>query len=120
MASIGLIDIPAFRYLRTVRRTEFWLAVVTAFGVLTVGVLQGILVAVVLSLVNVIYHISRPHDASLDDVDASGGTVYREFADKETVLTDPGLIVYRFDAPLGVSECCLLYRAPGRSDHQRW
>jgi MFS superfamily sulfate permease-like transporter len=33
VASIGLIDIPAFRYLRTVRRTEFWLAVVTAFGV---------------------------------------------------------------------------------------
>ena len=100
VASIGLIDIPAFRYLRSVRRTEFWLAVVTAFGVLTVGVLQGILVAVVLSLVNVIYHISRPHDALLDDVDASGGTVYRGVTDKETVLTEPGLIVYRFDAPL--------------------
>ncbi len=100
VASIGLIDIPAFRYLRKVRRTEFLLAVVTAFGVLTVGVLQGILVAVVLSLVNVIYHISRPHDALLDDVDASGGTVYRGVADKETALTEPGLIVYRFDAPL--------------------
>jgi len=100
VASIGLIDIPAFRYLRTVRRTEFWLAVVTVFGVLTVGVLQGILVAVVLSLVNVIYHISRPHDALLDDVDANGGTVYRGIADKETVMTEPGLIVYRFDAPL--------------------
>ena len=65
VASIGLIDIPAFRYLRQVRRTEFLLAIVTALGVLTVGVLQGILVAVVLSLVNVIYHISRPHDALL-------------------------------------------------------
>jgi SulP family sulfate permease len=74
--------------------------VVTAFGVLTVGVLQGILFAVVLSLVNVIYHISRPHDALLDELDASGGTVYRGVADKETSLTEPGLIVYRFDAPL--------------------
>ena len=64
---------------------------VTAFGVLTVGVLQGILVAVMLSLVNVIYHISRPHDALLDDVDASGGTVYRGVTDKETTLTEPGL-----------------------------
>ena len=53
-----------------------------------------------LSLINVIYHISRPHDALLDDVDASGGTVYRGVADKETALTEPGLIVYRFDAPL--------------------
>ena len=72
----------------------------TAFGVLTVGVLAGILVAVVLSLINVIYHISKPHDALLDDMDAMGGTVYRGVNDKETVLTEPGLIVYRFDAPL--------------------
>jgi sulfate permease, SulP family len=100
VASIGLIDIPAFRYLRQVRRTEFLLAIVTTFGVLTVGVLQGILIAVVLSLVDVIYHISRPHDALLDDVDERGGTVYRGVNDKDTVLTEPGLIVYRFDAPL--------------------
>ncbi len=100
IASIGLIDLAAFRFLRKVRRAEFWLAVVTTLGVLTVGVLQGILVAVVLSLINVIYHISRPHDALLDELDASGGTVYRAVADKETTLTEPGLIVYRFDAPL--------------------
>ena len=72
----------------------------TALGVLTVGILRGILVAVMLSLINVLYHIARPHDALLDDVDASGGTVYRGVADKETSLTEPGLIVYRFDAPL--------------------
>jgi MFS superfamily sulfate permease-like transporter len=100
VASIGLIDVAAFRFLRQVRSAEFWLAVVTAFGVLTVGILQGILVAVMLSLINVIYHISRPHDALLDDVDTSGGTVYRGVADKDTALTEPGLIVYRFDAPL--------------------
>ena len=100
VASLGLIDIAAFRFLRKVRRFEFWLAVVTAFGVLTVGVLQGILVAVMLSLINVIYHISRPHDALLDELDASGGTVYRDVNDKDTALTEPGLIVYRFDAPL--------------------
>jgi sulfate permease, SulP family len=100
VASLGLIDVAAFRFLRKVRRFEFWLAVVTAFGVLTVGVLQGILFAVVLSLVNVIYHISRPHDALLDELDANGGTVYRGVADKDSALTEPGLIVYRFDAPL--------------------
>jgi len=100
VASLGLIDFAAFRFLRKVRRFEFWLAVVTTFGVLTVGVLQGILVAVMLSLINVIYHISRPHDALLDELDASGGMVYRGVTDKETALTEPGLIVYRFDAPL--------------------
>ncbi len=54
IASIGLINIPAFRFLRQVCSAEFWLAVVTAFGVLTLGVLQGILMAVVLSLVNIL------------------------------------------------------------------
>ncbi len=100
VASLGLIDIAAFRFLRQVRPAEFWLAVVTALGVLTVGVLQGILVAVVLSLIILLYRIARPHDALLDDVDAAGGTVYRGVADKATVMTAPGLIVYRFDAPL--------------------
>jgi sulfate permease, SulP family len=100
VASLGLIDIAAFRFLRQVRPAEFWLAVVTAFGVLTVGVLQGILVAVMLSLITVLYRIARPHDALLDEVDASGGTVYRGVTEGETPLTAPGLIVYRFDAPL--------------------
>ena len=100
VASLGLIDLAAFNFLRKVGRAEFWLAVVTALGVLTVGILQGILVAVVLSLINIIYHISKPHDALLDDVDVSGGTVYRGVTDKDSSLTEPGLIVYRFDAPL--------------------
>ena len=43
---------------------------------------------------------SRPHDALLDELDAIGGTVYRGVSDKDTTLTEPGLIVYRFDAPL--------------------
>src|SRR5512137_241257 len=100
VASIGLIDLPAFRFLRKVSSSEFWLAVVTATGVLTVGILAGILVAVMLSLIYVLYRMARPHDALLDDVDASGGTIYRGVADKETTLTEPGLIVYRFDAQL--------------------
>lgn len=100
VASLGLLDVAAFRFLRHVRRAEFWLAMVTLLGVLVLGILQGILLAVVLSLVNVIYHISRPHDALLDDLDASGGTIYRGVTDKGTAMTEPGLIVYRFDAPL--------------------
>ena len=100
VASLGLIDIAAFRFLRQVRPAEFWLAVITALGVLVVGVLAGILVAVMLSLIMILYRIARPHDALLDNVDTAGGTVYRGVDDKETALTEPGLIVYRFDAPL--------------------
>ena len=53
-----------------------------------------------LSLIMILYRIARPHDALLDNVDTAGGTVYRGVDDKETALTEPGLIVYRFDAPL--------------------
>jgi sulfate permease, SulP family len=100
IATLGLIDVPAFRFLRQVRPAEAGLALATMIGVLTLGVLQGILIAVVLSLINIIYRISRPHDALLDDVAVGGGVVYREVAEKKPVLTEPGLIVYRFDAPL--------------------
>jgi SulP family sulfate permease len=100
VAATGLLDIGSFLFLRRVRRVEFWLAMVTLLGVLTVGILQGILVAVTLSLINVIYRISRPHDAVLDDVAAGGGVVYRSIAPDHSALAEPGLIVYRFDAPL--------------------
>lgn len=100
VATLGLIDIPAFRFLRQIRPAEAWLAVATMIGVLTLGVLQGILIAVTLSLINVIFHISRPHDALLDDVEIGGGVVYREVIDNDPVMTEPGLMVYRFDAPL--------------------
>ena len=63
-------------------------------------VLRGLLGGLGMGLIGALYRISRPHDALVDDVDAAGGTVYRGVADKETVLTEPGLIVYRFDAPL--------------------
>jgi len=100
VAASGLIDVEAFRFLRQVRPGEAWLAVTTMLGVLVLGVLQGILIAVTLSLVNIIYRISRPHDAVLDKVDASGGMAYREVEDKKLTQTESGLIVYRFDAPL--------------------
>ncbi len=119
VASLGLIDIAAFRFLRQVRPAEFWLAVVTALGVLIVGVLAGILVAVVLSLIMLLYRMARPHDALLDDVDVAGGTVYRGVADKETVMTEPGLIVYRFDAPLVFAERGVLHRSPDSAGRQR-
>ena len=40
------------------------------------------------------------HDALLDEIDASGGTVYRGVADKDTALPELNSIVYRFDALL--------------------
>lgn len=97
----GLIDFAQLRWLYRVRRSEFWLAILTALGVLTVGLLQTILLAVVLSLLGVIARMSRPHDAVLAHDTAQDIFVEREIDPRATdVELLPGLIVYRFDAPL--------------------
>jgi len=100
VAVAGLIDIHAFRQLYSVRRSEFWLAMVTMVAVLTLGLLQAILVAVTLALVTALKRIVRPHDAVL--VSSRGPEGYRESetdaAGEHAML--PGLIVYRFDGPL--------------------
>ncbi len=100
IASVALLDVAEFRYLLRVRTSEFWLAVATCLGVLTLGVIQGILIALMLSMITVIYHISRPHDALLVEADESGGTFFRDIGKKDTGLVEAGLIVYRFDSPL--------------------
>lgn len=96
----GLIDFEQLQWLWKVRRSEFWLAIVTALGVLTVGLLQTILLAVVFSLLGVIARISRPHDAVLHHDLERDLFVEKESDGTDEVELMPGLIVYRFDAPL--------------------
>ena len=97
-AALNLIEVKPLRRVYSVRRVEFYLALVTFIGVLSIGILAGILVAVLLALVVVIGRISRPHDAVLGSVEGVDGYHdIEEYAHSETL---PGLIVYRFDAPL--------------------
>jgi high affinity sulfate transporter 1 len=96
----GLIDFDQFRWLWKVRRSEFWLAMLTALGVLTIGLLQTILFAVIFSLLGVIARISRPHDAVLHHDVERDLFVEQDTDGSADVELMPGLIVYRFDAPL--------------------
>lgn len=96
----GLIDFAAFRRLWQVRRGEFWLAVAAAGGVVAIGLLEAILLAVVLSLIGVIARVSRPHDAVLRPQAGLDGLGECRPDAAEPVEAAPGLVVYRFDAPL--------------------
>ena len=97
-AAVHLIEVKPLLQVYRVRRIEFFLALVTLVGVLSIGILAGILVAVALALLVVIRRISRPHDAVLGSVEGVDGYQDIEgYANSETV---PGLIAYRFDAPL--------------------
>jgi SulP family sulfate permease len=95
---ITLIDIQAYRRLRRQHRLSAGLALATSLGVVAFGVLPGILVGVVLSLLNVLRQIARPHDALLGRV--PGSPAWHDVGDEEEARTVAGLVVYRFYGPL--------------------
>src|SRR5216683_2144097 len=97
-AALNLIEVKPLYEVYRVRRIEFALALVTLVGVLSIGVLAGIVVAVGLALLVVVSRISRPHDAVLGSVEGVDG--YQDIEGSTHSETVPGLIAYRFDAPL--------------------
>jgi sulfate permease, SulP family len=97
-AAFAIIDLAGYRSLWRVSREEFVLAVVAALGVMVFDVLVGVLIAVGLSVLVALYRVARPHDAVLGgDPDLDG---WVEVDAYPGATTEPGLLVYRFDAPL--------------------
>jgi SulP family sulfate permease len=97
-AAIVIIDVAGYRSLWKVSREEFALAVVAALGVMVWGVLVGVLVAVLLAGLVALYRVARPHDAVLGDYPGADGWV--DVDAYPEAVTEPGLVVFRFDAPL--------------------
>lgn len=95
---ITLIDASAYRQLRQRHAYSARVALITSLGVIAFGVLPGILVGIVLSLLKVISQIARPHDALLGRV--PGANALHDLGDDDAVETIPGLVVYRFYGPL--------------------
>ncbi|NOK04940.1 MULTISPECIES: SulP family inorganic anion transporter [unclassified Myxococcus] len=98
VAAVYLLEFRAIIDLWRVRRVEAVLACVTMVGVLVLGILQGILVAVALALADLIRRAARPHDAVLGEREGVPG--YHDIERFENAETVPGLVIYRFDAPL--------------------
>jgi MFS superfamily sulfate permease-like transporter len=98
VAVLGLIDVAAARRLLQWRRSEFALAMIAFAGVAVLGVLWGVGLAIGLSLLNFIRHAWRPHDAMLGRVDGLKG--YHDTLRHPEARRIPGLVLYRFDAPL--------------------
>jgi SulP family sulfate permease len=97
-AATRLVDARELRRFARFRRSELVLALVTAAGVLVLDVLQGIVLAIALSGLDLLRRVAHPHDAveglvpeleGMHDVD--------DYPDAEVI---PGLMVYRYDSPL--------------------
>ena len=97
-AAISLADLPGMARLWRQRRVEFVLCLAALLGVALLGVLPGIVIAVVLSILNVFRRAWWPHQAELGRVPGMSGLHDTESYPAADLM--PGMLVYRFDAPL--------------------
>ena len=116
-AAIGLIDLDAWRQLARVDPVELTLAAVTMGGVIILGVLNALVIAVGLSIVDVVRRSARPSDAVLGWVRASGAT--RTYHSIRSARTTPGIVVYRLDDRIFFANARYFTGARPRGDSRR-
>ena len=95
---IGMMDVPAMRRLFRVKRPDFWIAIVALLGVLSAGVLAGVIIGIALSIGWLVYVSATPAMPEL--VRQPGTEVFRPADDSSGGETFPGLLVLGFDAGL--------------------
>ncbi len=98
VAVAGLIDVPALRRTRALSRLEFHVALVAFAGVLLLGILKGVLLAAIVSMLLLIRRAAHPHVARLGRV--PGTRRYSDASrhpDNEKV---PGVLIVRVEASL--------------------
>ncbi len=94
-AAIGLVDIGGWKALWRGSRAELVIAGVTVLGMLTVGLLPALVLAVLLSILDVVRRSAQPRDAVL-----GWSPTHHRFVDverRQTAVLIPGVVVYRLD-----------------------
>lgn len=94
----GLFNVPALRRLYQVSRREFWIAMAAMGGVLVFGMLEGVLIGVVLSLLILLFHASQPTSVLLGRV--PGTTRFSDLSRHPDNEVIPEVLVYRVDGGL--------------------
>jgi SulP family sulfate permease len=95
--ALRLIDLRGLRAMRRESPGEYMLAVTTAGVVVFVGVEQGIILAMCLSLLRIVHQSYRPHTAVLEQ---TPGGIWQLDPVVPEAVTEPGIVLYRFGAPL--------------------
>jgi high affinity sulfate transporter 1 len=97
-AATKLVDMPELVRIGRFRASELVLALATTLAVLVVDILYGVLVAIALSIIDVLRRVARPHDGVLGY--APGVAGMHDIDDYPDAKQVPGLLVYRYDSPL--------------------
>ena len=119
----GMMDVPEMRRLWRVKRIDFWIAVAAIVGVLSAGVLAGVVIGMALSVGWLVYVNSLPAMTELGR--EPGTTAFRPLQEHPDGRDVPGLLVVRFDGGLtfvtadglveGIRQRCRLGSASHRS-----
>ena len=97
-AATKLVDMPELVRIGRFRASELVLALATTLAVLVVDILYGVLVAIALSILDLLRRVARPHDGVLGY--APGVAGMHDIDDYPDAQQVPGLLVYRYDSPL--------------------
>jgi high affinity sulfate transporter 1 len=97
-AVLGLFDVRSIAGFAVMRRTDAALAIACFLGVVIIGVIPGILIAVALSLLDFVRRAWAPHDAVMGRAEGVKG--YHDVTRYPDAKQIPGLLLYRWDAPL--------------------
>ncbi|WP_348734270.1 sulfate permease [uncultured Mycolicibacterium sp.] len=97
-AATKLVDVAEFGRLARFRRSELVIALATTAAVVVFGVLNGVLVAIGLSVADLLRRLAHAHDSVQGLVPGLPGM--HDIDDYPAATVVPGLLVYRYDAPL--------------------
>ena len=114
-AVLSLIEVHEFRELWRMRRSEFWIAAVCLLSVLALGPLRAVMIAFVLSVIDVIRRASHPQTSAL--VEAPDGSHFVPLGAGQSPGSS-GLMVYRFGAPLYFANATLFVEEIERLVHE--
>jgi high affinity sulfate transporter 1 len=97
-AAIGLFEFDDLRRIFRIQRWEFWLSIACFVGVAVLGAIPGIGLAIVIAVVEFLWDGWRPHYAVLGRVAGIRG--YHDIKRYPNARLIPGLVLFRWDAPL--------------------
>jgi high affinity sulfate transporter 1 len=97
-AAIGLFEFADLRRIYRIQQWEFWLSIACFVGVAIWGVIPGIGIAIVIAVIEFLWDGWRPHHAVMGRVDGIPG--FHDITRHPTARLLPGLILFRWDAPL--------------------
>jgi MFS superfamily sulfate permease-like transporter len=97
-AAIGLFELADLERIYRIQQWEFWLSIVCFAGVAVFGAIEGIAIAIVIAVIEFLWDGWRPHSAVLGRADGVHG--YHDIARYPDARRVPGLVLFRWDAPL--------------------